>query len=69
LGIRDIAGFLEFVKSCFGQKRKTLLNNLRGMTEPVRVREILKKLKLREDVRTEQLTVAQLAELYSQISP
>jgi len=69
LGIHEVEGFLEFVKTCFGQKRKTLSNNLRGIAEPARVREILKDLQLREDARAEQLTVAQLAELYSQISP
>jgi len=64
LEIRDVAGFLEFVKTCFGQKRKTVANNLRGIAEPEQVRDVLKELHLRDDARAEQLTVAQLASLY-----
>lgn len=68
LQIPDTASFLEFVKTCFAQKRKTLSNNLRPAAAPERVREILKELKLREDARAEQLTVAQFAALYRAIS-
>jgi 16S rRNA (adenine1518-N6/adenine1519-N6)-dimethyltransferase len=68
LGINDAADFLEFVKACFAQKRKTLSNNLRVIVEPGRAREILCGLKLREDARAEQLTVAQLAAVHSAIS-
>lgn len=68
IGIEGAEEFLEFVKSCFGQKRKMLSNNLRGTVKPERVREILKQLKLREDARAEQLTVAELAEMYKVIA-
>jgi len=68
LGVGDPQAFLEFVKTCFGQKRKTLANNLRGFAEPERVRGILKELKLREDTRAEQLSVAQFASIYRVIS-
>jgi 16S rRNA (adenine1518-N6/adenine1519-N6)-dimethyltransferase len=68
LGLSDVAGFLEFVKACFAQKRKTVANNLRAVAEPACVREILKQLKLREDARAEQLTVAELASLHRVIS-
>jgi len=68
LGIADAADFLQFVKTCFGQKRKTLTNNLRALSEPAKLRGMLKELKLREDARAEQLTVAQLASLYRVIS-
>lgn len=68
LGISDERAFLEFVKSCFGQKRKMLSNNLRAMATPERVREILRNLRLREDARAEQLTVAQFAALYQATS-
>jgi 16S rRNA (adenine1518-N6/adenine1519-N6)-dimethyltransferase len=60
--------FTEFVKGCFGQKRKTLSNNLRALAAPEKVRGILRDLKLREDARAEQLTVAQFAALYKAIS-
>jgi 16S rRNA (adenine1518-N6/adenine1519-N6)-dimethyltransferase len=68
LGLSDVAGFLEFVKACFAQKRKTLANNLRAVAEPACVRKILKQLELREDARAEQLTVVKLASLHRIIS-
>ena len=61
-------GFLEFVKVSFAQKRKTLANNLRPVATPERVRQILSDLKLREDARAEQLTVAQFLAVYQAIS-
>jgi 16S rRNA (adenine1518-N6/adenine1519-N6)-dimethyltransferase len=64
LGVKDVVGYLEFVKSCFGQKRKTLANNLRAWAEPAHLWELLQELKLRKDVRAEQLNVGELAELY-----
>jgi 16S rRNA (adenine1518-N6/adenine1519-N6)-dimethyltransferase len=68
LGLENGVAFLEFVKTCFGQKRKTLANNLRGLAEPARVRELLEQLKLRADARAEQLSVAELASVYRAIS-
>jgi 16S rRNA (adenine1518-N6/adenine1519-N6)-dimethyltransferase len=65
LALRDEAAFLEFVKSCFSQKRKTLVNNLRPLASPDAVREILAAQNLRPDARAEQLTVAQFAALYA----
>lgn len=67
-GVGNVENFLDFVRSCFGQKRKTLANNLRGVAQPQRVRELLKELKLREDARAEQLNVAQFAAVYRAIS-
>jgi 16S rRNA (adenine1518-N6/adenine1519-N6)-dimethyltransferase len=64
LQVEDEAAFLEFVKACFAQKRKTLGNNLRGICEPKRTQEILKELKLREDARAEQLSVHELAAVF-----
>jgi 16S rRNA (adenine1518-N6/adenine1519-N6)-dimethyltransferase len=57
------ARFFAFVKLCFAQKRKTLVNNLRGVAEPGVAREAFRELGLRADARAEQLTVAQLAVL------
>ncbi len=68
LGLENGVAFLEFVKTCFGQKRKTLANNLRGLAEPAQVRKLLEQLKLRADARAEQLTVAELAGVYRAIS-
>jgi len=69
LGLGDDARFLSFVKLCFSQKRKTLVNNLRSVAKPDRVREALASLKLRPDARGEQLTVRQLAGLHAFLLP
>lgn len=68
IGAGDEEKFLDFVKSCFGQKRKTLANNLRPIAAPQQIRELLKGLKLREDARAEQLSVAQFAAICGAIS-
>ena len=60
--------FLDFVKLCFSKKRKTLVNNLRAIAKPDRIREALASLDLRPDARAEQLTVAQLAALHAQLA-
>jgi 16S rRNA (adenine1518-N6/adenine1519-N6)-dimethyltransferase len=64
LGQEEAARFLQFIKQCFGQKRKTLVNNLRPMAPPDRVREALAAMGLRPDARAEQLAVAQLIGLH-----
>ena len=63
----DEASFLDFVKSCFSQKRKTLANNLKSRFKPELVREALANLSLRADARAEQLSVANLAGLLKQL--
>jgi len=63
----DGEAFLEFVKLCFSQKRKTLVNNLKAQWKPERLREALSKLNLRADARAEQLPVASLAALYQRL--
>jgi 16S rRNA (adenine1518-N6/adenine1519-N6)-dimethyltransferase len=61
LAIADEVAFLDFVKVCFSQKRKTLVNNLRTLAKPDIVRGALAAQNLRPDARAEQLTVAQFA--------
>lgn len=60
----DPERFLSFVKMCFAQKRKTLVNNLRPLAGPNVVREALASLDLRPDARAEQLSVTELAPLW-----
>lgn len=57
--------FLDFVKLCFSQKRKTLVNNLRSLAKPAVVREALAAGDLRPDARAEQLSISQFATLQS----
>src|SRR5467141_3191518 len=68
LSLGDASRLLDFVKLCFSQKRKTLVNNLRSLAKPDRVREALASLNLRPDARAEQLPVAQLAALQAQLA-
>jgi 16S rRNA (adenine1518-N6/adenine1519-N6)-dimethyltransferase len=63
----DETTFLEFVKMCFSQKRKTLVNNLKSRVKPELVREALADLKVRGDARGEQLSVNNLAALFSHL--
>jgi 16S rRNA (adenine1518-N6/adenine1519-N6)-dimethyltransferase len=63
----DQAAFLDFVKLCFAQKRKTLANNLKSRVKPQLVHQALANLKLRADARAEQLSVANLAGLLQQL--
>ena len=65
LALKDEQRFLNFVKLSFSQKRKTLVNSLRSLAKPERLRAALASLGLRPDARAEQLTVGQLAALHA----
>jgi len=60
--------FLEFVQTCFSQKRKTLRNNLLGISSDKRIHEALSAAALRPDARAEQLNLAQFARLFTQLA-
>jgi 16S rRNA (adenine1518-N6/adenine1519-N6)-dimethyltransferase len=64
----DESKFLDFVKMCFSQKRKTLVNNLKLRVTPELIREALANLNLRADARAEQLSVSNLAELSERLN-
>ena len=63
ISVADERAFLDFVKECFAQKRKTLRNNLR-VRLGTRVDDVLQDTGLSPDARAEQLTVSQFAELF-----
>lgn len=83
LGIRDEGSFLKFVQECFGQKRKTLRNNLlraltggleralprdRGSTpRDDEIAAALAKCGIRPDARAEHLSLAQFAALFREL--
>ena len=67
LKISEEAAFMEFVKTCFAKKRKTLVNNLRELAAPAKVQEILAELELPAASRAEELPVAQLAALFGKL--
>jgi 16S rRNA (adenine1518-N6/adenine1519-N6)-dimethyltransferase len=60
--------FLEFVKICFAQKRKTLANNLKPLHGATSIRELLESLTIRPDARAEQLTIQDFIRLFEAIS-
>lgn len=61
--VEDENAFLDFVKECFAQKRKTLRNNLRARLG-ARTEEVLREANLPPGARAEQLTVSQFAALF-----
>jgi 16S rRNA (adenine1518-N6/adenine1519-N6)-dimethyltransferase len=65
----DEQQFLAFVKLCFSQKRKTLVNNLRPLAKPTDVQQALGALNLRPDARAEQLHVEEFAQLARRLMP
>jgi len=67
LAISEEAAFMEFVKTCFAKKRKTLVNNLRELATPAKVKEFLAELELPAAARAEELAVAQLAALFGKL--
>jgi 16S rRNA (adenine1518-N6/adenine1519-N6)-dimethyltransferase len=64
---RNETRFLEFVQTCFSQKRKTLRNNLRADSSEEQIHSALTAAGLRADVRAEQLTLTQFAEIFRQL--
>jgi 16S rRNA (adenine1518-N6/adenine1519-N6)-dimethyltransferase len=63
LGINngDAEKLLEFVKICFAQKRKTLVNNLKSVGKTDEIRAALEKCGIRADARAEQLNLSEFA--------
>ena len=60
----DQARFLEFVKCCFAQKRKNLLNNLTAIFARAHIVQTLARHHLPPSVRAEEIGVEQLAGLW-----
>ena len=56
--------FIAFLKRAFAQKRKTLLNNLRGQYEESAIRAALKSAGLRADVRAEAVSLEKMAAVF-----
>ena len=60
----DAEPFLEMLKLAFAQKRKTLVNNLKGRYDDKAVRAALKAADVRADVRAEALSLEKMAALF-----
>jgi 16S rRNA (adenine1518-N6/adenine1519-N6)-dimethyltransferase len=61
------ARFLDFVKRCFAQKRKNLLNNLSATYSRERAERELAALSFPPTIRAEQLTLEQFASLFQRL--
>jgi 16S rRNA (adenine1518-N6/adenine1519-N6)-dimethyltransferase len=57
-------GFIDFLKLSFGQKRKTLWNNLKSSYDEARLRAALSAAKVKPAARAETLSLEQSAALY-----
>lgn len=62
------AEFVNFLKLIFGQKRKTLWNNLKSDYEPETLRRALEKANVKPNVRAEALTLEKTATLFRALS-
>jgi 16S rRNA (adenine1518-N6/adenine1519-N6)-dimethyltransferase len=67
LGVNDEPVFVEFLKACFSQKRKTLRNNLRAIAPDERAERLLEECGIRRDARAEQLGLAEMARLFARV--
>jgi 16S rRNA (adenine1518-N6/adenine1519-N6)-dimethyltransferase len=67
--VKDENAFLDFVKECFAQKRKTLRNNLRSLAPPPHLAATLAAAGLRADARAEQLALSDFAALFRALAP
>jgi 16S rRNA A1518/A1519 N6-dimethyltransferase RsmA/KsgA/DIM1 with predicted DNA glycosylase/AP lyase activity len=65
----DEKQFLEFVKVSFAKKRKTLVNNLRNISEPAATRATLASLGLALEARAEELSVKELVSVFVTMHP
>src|SRR5438477_4398550 len=61
-------GFVNFLKQSFGQKRKTLWNNLKSQYQSKQLREALDKAGVKPTVRAEALSLEKSAALFRALS-
>jgi 16S rRNA (adenine1518-N6/adenine1519-N6)-dimethyltransferase len=66
LGLPE-AAFVDFLKLAFGQKRKTLWNNLKERYKPEDLRRALEKSGIKANVRAEALSLDETAELFREL--
>jgi 16S rRNA (adenine1518-N6/adenine1519-N6)-dimethyltransferase len=59
--------FIDFLKLSFGQKRKTLVNNLKSRYDAAAVQQALKKAGVRADARSETLPLEKAAAIFRQL--
>ena len=60
--------FIDFLKLSFGQKRKTLVNNLKSKYDSAAIQAAMKKAGVRADARAETLPLERAAAIYRQLA-
>jgi 16S rRNA (adenine1518-N6/adenine1519-N6)-dimethyltransferase len=60
----DESGFFEYLKQSFGQKRKSLFNNLREQYDKEIVKQAMAKAKVAPDIRAEAVSLEKSAQIY-----
>jgi 16S rRNA (adenine1518-N6/adenine1519-N6)-dimethyltransferase len=60
----DVMDFYRFLRQCFRNRRKTLINNLAALYDTKTLGEIFKKLYINPKVRAEQLTLKDFLGMY-----
>ena len=68
LGIRDELAFWKWMRAAFAQKRKTLVNNWKGLCSAERLRAALEPMGVSAQTRAEALSLEQLGTLYRTLS-
>ena len=63
--IQNKEKYRDFIKNCFSMRRKTLANNLKGKVDKDLLINALNTLNLKENVRTEQISVENLVNLFN----
>jgi 16S rRNA (adenine1518-N6/adenine1519-N6)-dimethyltransferase len=64
----DEKGFINFLKLSFGQKRKTLWNNLKGRYPSDNLERALAKAKVKPSVRAETLSLEASASVFRELA-
>jgi 16S rRNA (adenine1518-N6/adenine1519-N6)-dimethyltransferase len=59
--------FIDFLKLSFGQKRKTLVNNLKSKYDSAAIQAAMKKAGVRADARAEMLPLEKAASIFRQL--
>lgn len=67
--LNDEKLFFKIIKASFTQRRKTLVNGLSnsGITTKEKIKEVLQSLKINENIRGEELTIEQFAEIANKL--
>lgn len=64
---KDSVKFIEFIKNCFAQRRKTIFNNLKQILGSEKAKQILAKNNIKESVRPQELSLNDFILLFNDV--